>query len=165
MRLVLTPTGWAPFDAEAREFHLNQSSGEPIAAQVIEIEPLHDRDMIEHRRIMATINELAKALHSTPEKVRSGGGRMERAWPSSGCPTGPTSCPRSPIPPRNCPTPRWRLVRPATPMLLRYRVVLTSSTSSPCRRIRPGWRRSEIHARSGSSSTCCPPTAGNRWPR
>ncbi|UPK03147.1 hypothetical protein [Bradyrhizobium sp. 170] len=71
MRLVLTPTGWAPFDADAREFHQNQSSGEPIAAQVIEIEPLHDRDMIEHRRIMATINELAKALHSTPEKVRA----------------------------------------------------------------------------------------------
>jgi hypothetical protein len=71
MRLVLTRTGWEPFDAEAREFHRSQTSGEPMSAQVIEIEPLHDRDMIEHRRIMATINDLAKALHTTPERVRA----------------------------------------------------------------------------------------------
>jgi hypothetical protein len=71
MRLVLTRTGWEPFDAEAREFHQSQISGEPMAAHVIEIEPLHDRDMIEHRRIMATINDLAKALHATPERVRA----------------------------------------------------------------------------------------------
>jgi hypothetical protein len=32
---------------------------------------LHDRDMIAHRRIMATINELAKALRTTPEKLRA----------------------------------------------------------------------------------------------
>jgi hypothetical protein len=71
MRWMLTPAGLEPFDAEAREFHRSQCSGEPFAAQVIEIEALHDRDMIEHRRIMATINDLAKALHTTPEKVRA----------------------------------------------------------------------------------------------
>ena len=71
MKFVLSRTGLAPFDAEAREFHQSQISGEPMAAHVIEIEPLHDRDMIEHRRIMATINELAKALHTTPEKLRA----------------------------------------------------------------------------------------------
>ena len=56
MRLVLTPTGWAPFDAEAKTFHRDLCGGEPFTAHVIEIEPLHDRDMIEHRRIMAIIN-------------------------------------------------------------------------------------------------------------
>jgi hypothetical protein len=71
MRWVLTPVGLEPFDAAAREFHRSQTSGEPIATQVIEIEALHDRDMIEHRRIMATINDLAKALHTTPERVRA----------------------------------------------------------------------------------------------
>jgi hypothetical protein len=71
MRWVLTPAGLEPFDAAARAFHRDLSSGEPINTQVIEIEALHDRDMTEHRRIMATINDLAKALHSTPEKVRA----------------------------------------------------------------------------------------------
>lgn len=71
MRWVLTPVGLEPFDAEAREFHRSQTSGEPFSAQVIEIEALHDRDMVEHRRIMATINDLAKALHLTPERVRA----------------------------------------------------------------------------------------------
>jgi hypothetical protein len=71
MRWLLTPAGLEPFDAEAREFHKSQTSGEPFPAQVIEIEALHDRDMVEHRRIMATINDLAKALHTTPEKVRA----------------------------------------------------------------------------------------------
>ncbi|MEH2565364.1 hypothetical protein [Bradyrhizobium sp. AZCC 2289] len=59
MRWMLTPVGLEPFDAEAREFHRGLSSGEPFAAQVIEIEALHDRDMVEHRRIMATVNDLA----------------------------------------------------------------------------------------------------------
>ncbi|UGY25034.1 hypothetical protein HU675_0045425 [Bradyrhizobium septentrionale] len=71
MRWVLTPVGLEPFDAAAREFHRSQTSGEPITTQVIEIEALHDRDMIEHRRIMATINDLAKALRTTPERVRA----------------------------------------------------------------------------------------------
>jgi hypothetical protein len=71
MRWMLTPVGLEPFDAEAREFHRGLSSGEPFAAQVIEIEALHDRDMVEHRRIMASVNDLAKALHTTPERVRA----------------------------------------------------------------------------------------------
>jgi hypothetical protein len=71
MRFVMTRTGLEPFDSEAREFLESQTSGEPIGAQVIEIEPLHDRDMIEHRRIFACIDDLAKALHSTPERVRA----------------------------------------------------------------------------------------------
>ncbi|WP_166294370.1 hypothetical protein [Bradyrhizobium sp. 2S1] len=71
MRWVLTPVGLEPFDAAAWEFHRSQTTGEPITTQVIEIEALHDRDMIEHRRIMATINDLAKALHTTPERVRA----------------------------------------------------------------------------------------------
>jgi hypothetical protein len=71
MRFVLSRTGLEPFDAEAREFIDSQSDGEPIPTRVIEIEPLHDRDMIEHRRIFACIDDLAKALHSTPERVRA----------------------------------------------------------------------------------------------
>ena len=71
MRLVLTPTGFEPFDAEAKDFHRDLCGGEPFAAHVIEIEALHDRDMVEHRRIMATIKDIAKALHTTPEKVRA----------------------------------------------------------------------------------------------
>jgi hypothetical protein len=71
MRLVLTPTGWAPFDAEARKFHRELCGGEPFTAHVIEIEALNDRDMVEHRRVMVTINEVAKALHTTSEKVRA----------------------------------------------------------------------------------------------
>jgi hypothetical protein len=71
MRFVMTRTGLEPFDAEAREFLQSQTSGEPIGAQVIEIEHLHDRDMVEHRRIFAYINDLAKALHTTPERMRA----------------------------------------------------------------------------------------------
>jgi hypothetical protein len=71
MRFVLSATGLEPFDAEAREFIDSQTDGEPFATRVIEIEPLHDRDMIEHRRIFASIDDLAQALHSTPECVRA----------------------------------------------------------------------------------------------
>ena len=66
MRFVVSRYGLEPFDAEAREFLENQIDGEPI-----EMEALYDRDMVEHRRIMAHIRELAKALHTTPEKVRA----------------------------------------------------------------------------------------------
>lgn len=70
MKVLITPTGWEPFDAEARKEHAEQTTGEPVGA-VIEFELLYDRDMHEHRRIMATINDLAKALQTTPEKVRA----------------------------------------------------------------------------------------------
>jgi hypothetical protein len=67
MRFVVSRYGLEPFDAEAREFLENQLDGEPI-----EIEPpLHERNMHEHRRIMGQIGDLAKALHTTPEKVRA----------------------------------------------------------------------------------------------
>jgi len=66
MRFVVSRYGLEPFDAEAREYLENQIDGEPI-----EFEPLYPRDMVEHRRIMAHIGELAKALHTTPEKVRA----------------------------------------------------------------------------------------------
>lgn len=66
MRVMVTPSGWAPFDAEAKEFHRSHVSGD-----VVEVEQLYPRDMIEHNRIMATINETAKAVHSTPEKIRA----------------------------------------------------------------------------------------------
>jgi hypothetical protein len=71
MRWVLTPVGLEPFDAAAREFHESQTSGEPFIAQVIEMEALHERDMVEHRRIFAQIDELAEALGTTGKKVRA----------------------------------------------------------------------------------------------
>ena len=64
MKFVLSRNGLSPFDAEAREF-IDSHDG------VIEFEPLFDRDMIEHRHIMACIGRVAKAIHSTPEKVRA----------------------------------------------------------------------------------------------
>ena len=71
MRLVLQEDGlFAPFDDEAKQMRA-EVGGEPFTAKVIEIEMLHDRDMNEFRHIMATINEIAKALKTTPEKVRA----------------------------------------------------------------------------------------------
>jgi hypothetical protein len=66
VRFIATPQGLAPYDLAAREFLVNPGNGEPI-----EIEVLHPRDMVEHRRIFAQINELAKALHRPPESVRA----------------------------------------------------------------------------------------------
>jgi hypothetical protein len=66
MKFVPTSTGLAPFDLAAREFLMNLRSSRPV-----ELEFLHDRDMIFHRKIFATIGELAKALHRDPESVRA----------------------------------------------------------------------------------------------
>lgn len=66
MRVMVTPTGWEPIDAEARAEHASLTIG-----GLMDIDLLHDRDMHEHRRIMACINDLAKALHASPEKVRA----------------------------------------------------------------------------------------------
>ena len=66
MRFVASRHGLEPFDAEAREFLENLIDGEPI-----EMEPLHERNMHEFRRIMGHIRDLAKALNTTPEKVRA----------------------------------------------------------------------------------------------
>jgi hypothetical protein len=68
MKFVVSRNGLSPFDAEAREFIDSQLDDEP---RTIEIEPLHDRDMVEHRHIMACIGRVAKALHTTPEQVRA----------------------------------------------------------------------------------------------
>jgi hypothetical protein len=66
MRFVVSRHGLEPFDAGAREFLESQLDGEPI-----ELEPVYPRDMVEHRRIMAQIGELAKALGTDFEKVRA----------------------------------------------------------------------------------------------
>jgi hypothetical protein len=55
-----------PFDAAARHLLANVPDGEPIT-----MEALYERDMVEHRRIMAFIGELAKALGTTSEKLRA----------------------------------------------------------------------------------------------
>ena len=65
-RFVIERDCLLPFDAAARELLANVPDGEPIT-----LEALYERDMIEHRRIMAVIHDLAKALKSTPEKVRA----------------------------------------------------------------------------------------------
>jgi hypothetical protein len=67
MRFVVSRFGLEPFDQAAREFLERRIDGEPLEFE----EPPHERDMHEHRRIMATIGDLAKALHSTPEKIRA----------------------------------------------------------------------------------------------
>lgn len=56
----------APYDDEARAYlaHLSKSC-------VLEVEILLPRDMINHRRIFAQINELAQALHRDPEMLRA----------------------------------------------------------------------------------------------
>lgn len=56
----------APFDDQAAKFLAGQSSGEPF-----EVEVLHPRDMVNFRRIMAQIGDVAKALHRTPDAVRA----------------------------------------------------------------------------------------------
>lgn len=66
MRFVPTPDGLAPFDQDARAFLAGLKSAEPI-----ELELLHPRDMIFHRKIFAQIGELAQALHRDPESVRA----------------------------------------------------------------------------------------------
>jgi hypothetical protein len=55
-----------PFDEAALRALEEQTDAEPV-----EIELLHPRDMIEHRRIFAQIADVAKALHRTPESLRS----------------------------------------------------------------------------------------------
>jgi hypothetical protein len=66
MRFVVSRHGLEPFDAEARKFLATRIDGEPF-----EMEMLHARDMVEHRRIFGTINDLAKALGTSEDKVRA----------------------------------------------------------------------------------------------
>jgi hypothetical protein len=66
MRFVPTQGGLQPFDRAAREFMASLRNAEPL-----EMEALHDRDMVHHRRIMATISDVAKALGRDFENVRA----------------------------------------------------------------------------------------------
>jgi hypothetical protein len=65
-RFVIDRDSLHPFDAAARHLLANVPDGEPIT-----MEALYERDMVEHRRIMSFIGDLAKALHCTPEKLRA----------------------------------------------------------------------------------------------
>ena len=53
-----------PMDDGAKE--IASKTGETV-----DVEILYDRDMIYHRRVMATINDLAKAAGQTPEWMRA----------------------------------------------------------------------------------------------
>ena len=65
-RFVIDRNSLHPFDAAARDLLANVPDGEPITLEV-----LYERDMVEHRRIMGIIHDLAKALNTAPEKVRA----------------------------------------------------------------------------------------------
>jgi hypothetical protein len=60
-----------PFDEAAiRTLDIFVEAGQ-IGGEPVEVEILNPRDMVEHRRIMAQIGDLAKALHKTHEQVRA----------------------------------------------------------------------------------------------
>lgn len=65
MRFSVGQYALTPIDQAARDFIVGQRGNE------VELEQLHDRDMIQHRRIFAQINELAKALGTDPELLRA----------------------------------------------------------------------------------------------
>jgi hypothetical protein len=58
-----------PFDEAAARMLDEQA--ELTLAEPVEIELLHRRDMIEHRRIMSQIGDLAKVLHVTHDQLRA----------------------------------------------------------------------------------------------
>ncbi|MHC2536947.1 hypothetical protein [Bradyrhizobium diazoefficiens] len=66
MRFVRNRDVLSPFDAAARRFVEELASGEPVTLEV-----LFDRDMHEHRKIMAQIAEVAKAVGADPEWLRA----------------------------------------------------------------------------------------------
>lgn len=67
MRFVATPSGMlAPYDLAARDFLRGQRNSAPL-----EVEILHDRDMIFHRKIFASIHDVAKALGQDSERLRA----------------------------------------------------------------------------------------------
>jgi hypothetical protein len=65
MRFVRNRDDLSPFDAEARRL-VDGLSGEPIT-----LEPVYERDMVEHRKIMGLIAEIAKAVGAEPEWLRA----------------------------------------------------------------------------------------------
>jgi hypothetical protein len=66
MRFVVSDRGLEPFDDAARLFLDHQTEG-----QTLDVELLYPRDMHEHRRIMAMIGEIAKAIKMPFEKLRA----------------------------------------------------------------------------------------------
>jgi hypothetical protein len=66
MRFVVSRHGLEPFDDAARVFLENQIDGEPLDVEII-----YPRDMHEHRRILANIGDVAKAIPMPPEKLRA----------------------------------------------------------------------------------------------
>ena len=54
-----------PFDADTHRFTKD------LPRRPIEMEPLFDRNMNFHRKIFATLNEVAKALQQDPERLRA----------------------------------------------------------------------------------------------
>jgi hypothetical protein len=68
MKFTTTKGGLVPYDDAAWAF-ISSRSRNPL--HPVELEHLHDRDMVEHRRIFAVINELAKALGRDEEVVRA----------------------------------------------------------------------------------------------
>jgi hypothetical protein len=65
-QLTLVPFDEAAMHGLDQLVQAGQIGGEPI-----EVEIVNPRDMVEHRRIMAQIGDVAKALHKTHEQVRS----------------------------------------------------------------------------------------------
>lgn len=66
MRYVRNRNDLSPFDAEARRFVDALVSGEPVTLEVV-----YERDMVEHRRIMMQIAEIAKAVRADPQWLRA----------------------------------------------------------------------------------------------
>jgi hypothetical protein len=66
MRFVVGKHGLEPCEDEAREFLESQIEGEPI-----DVDVGYPRDMVNHRRIMAQIGDLAKVLHLPVERLRA----------------------------------------------------------------------------------------------
>jgi hypothetical protein len=66
MRFVVSDRGLEPFDDAARLFLNHQAEG-----QTLDVEIAYPRDMHEHRRIMAMISEIAKAIQMPFEKFRA----------------------------------------------------------------------------------------------
>lgn len=66
MRFIPIKGGLSPHDQAARDFLRQCPDDRPL-----ELEHLHDRDGIFHKKIFAHINELAKALHRDPEQLRA----------------------------------------------------------------------------------------------
>ncbi|WLB24928.1 hypothetical protein QIH85_23905 [Bradyrhizobium japonicum] len=66
MRFTRNRNDLSPFDAEARRFVDALVSGEPVTLEVI-----YERDMVEHRKIMAQIADVAKAIHADPQWLRA----------------------------------------------------------------------------------------------